>query len=273
MPETHYTARPALAQPRRFFGDAADDLKRAGPIGWSLFCSNLRVRYRRAWLGYLWLLLPALSTAALCSFIQSHRLVAIAPTILPYPVFVLAGMILWQTFVEGLNAPLQQLAAGRQMVTRSRIPHEALFLAGLLELALNLAVRLAVLAVMLAVFHVGVGPSALLIPIGAALIAILGAAIGLLIAPVGMLYEDINRGLALATGLWLFVTPVLYPLPWRGVLKLNPVSPLLDTTRSWLISGGAGGAFLVAAGLALALLLVAWLFYRLARPHMIGRLG
>jgi lipopolysaccharide transport system permease protein len=273
MPETLYSAHPALAQPRRFLGDAAGDLRRAGPIAVRLFRSNLRIRYRRAWLGYVWLVVPALGTAAICAFMQARRIVTIAPTDLPYPLFVLAGMILWQTFVDALNAPLQQLSTGRQMITRSRVPHEALILAGVLEAALAFAVRLAVLAAMLAWFRVVPGPSVLLFPLGAAALILLGLAIGLLIAPVGMLYDDVGHGLTLALSFWLFLTPVLYPLPDRGVLRLNPVTPLLDTTRSWLLAPGASGAFFLVAALALVGLLSAWSLYRLARPHLVARLG
>jgi lipopolysaccharide transport system permease protein len=273
MAETVYTSHPELRAPGRFLSGAVRDLRSSCPIAWRLFRSNLRIRYRRAWLGYLWLVVPALGTAAICAFIQARRIVAVAPTDLPYPLFVLAGMVLWQTFVDALNAPLQQLSAGRQMITRSRVPHEALILAGVLEAVLGFAVRLAVLAAMLAWFRVVPGASFMLFPLGAAALILLGLAIGLLIAPVGMLYDDVGHGLALALSFWLFLTPVLYPLPDRGVLRLNPVTPLLDTTRSWLLAPGASGAFFLVAALALVGLLSAWSLYRLARPHLVARLG
>jgi lipopolysaccharide transport system permease protein len=273
VPETLYTPLPELRRPGRFLAGALFDLRCSGPIAWRLFRSNLRIRYRRSWLGYLWLLLPALGTAAICAFMQSRRIVAVAPTELPYPIFVLAGMILWQLFVEAVNAPLQQLGAGRQMITRSRVPHEALIVAGLFEIALNFAIRLVVLAAMLALFRVAPAPSALLLPAGALALAVLGLAIGLLLTPAGMLYDDVARGVTLATTFGLFLTPVLYPLPAWGILRLNPVTPLLETSRSWLTHGGVGGGFLLVSLLGLVALAFAWLVYRLARPHLVARLG
>ena len=273
MSETVYSPRPELRRPRLFLAAALHDLRCSGPIAWRLFRSNLRVRYRRSWLGYVWLLLPALGTAAICAFMQARRIVAVAPTELPYPVFVLAGMILWQLFVEAVNAPLQQLNAGRQMITRSRVPHEALIGAGLLEIGLNFLIRLAVLAAVLFLFRVDVAPSALLFPAGGLAIAMLGLAFGLLLTPAGLLYDDVSRGIALVTTFGLFLTPILYPLPASGPFRLNPVTPLLETSRNWLLHGGLGAGFVAVVLAGLATLAFAWLVYRLARPHLVARLG
>jgi lipopolysaccharide transport system permease protein len=273
MNEVVFDARPALSRPGPFLGAAVADLARSGPIGWRLFLANLRIRYRRAWLGYLWLLLPALATAAICSFIQSRRLVAIAPTDLPYPVFALAGIILWQTFTDALQMPLQHLASARHTIARSPVPQEALMLAGLLELGLGFSVRLAVLALALLLLSVPVAPSALLLPAGAACLVLLGLALGLFLAPLGLLYEDVGRGLTLVLGFWLFLTPVLYPLPDEGIFAYNPVSSLLDTSRALLLGGGVEARFLLISALAFAGLLIGWVFHRLARPHVAACLG
>jgi lipopolysaccharide transport system permease protein len=182
-------------------------------------------------------------------------------------------MILWQLFVEAVNAPLQQLNAGRQMITRSRVPHEALIGAGLLEIGLNFLIRLAVLAAVLFLFRVDVAPSALLFPAGGLAIAMLGLAFGLLLTPAGLLYDDVSRGIALVTTFGLFLTPILYPLPASGPFRLNPVTPLLETSRNWLLHGGLGAGFVAVVLAGLAALAFAWLVYRLARPHLVARLG
>jgi lipopolysaccharide transport system permease protein len=273
MPETVYSAAPELRRPARFLAAAGSDLRASLPIGWRLFRSNLRVRFRRSWFGYVWLLLPALGTAALAGFIQARRIVSFAPTELPYPLFVLSGIILWQLFAEALNAPLQQFQAGRQLVTRSRVPHEALVLSGVFELLLNAAVRLTVLTAALIVFGLPFAPSMLLVPLGFAVLAMLGLAIGLLLAPVGLLYDDVGRGLTMVLSFGFFLTPIVYPIPADSPLRFNPASPAFGTVRQWLVgSGPTPGFYAVAAGGA-ALLVLAWLFYRLARPHLVSRLG
>jgi lipopolysaccharide transport system permease protein len=266
-------AAPALAHPARFFAEAASDLKRARPAAWRLFRANVRARYRRAWLGYLWLLLPAAATAALCAFIRARGIVSAGPTALPYPLFVLSGVMLWQAFSEALQAPLQQLGAARRTITRMPVPHEAVIGAGLLEVLLAAGVRLAVLGIAIAILAPGVSPSVLLLPLGFLALALLGLALGLLAAPFGLLWDDVGRGMFLFTAFLFFVTPVVYPLPRRGLLLFNPVTPLLDTSRAWISGPAAPWAFLAAVAVSLLLLAGAWLFYRLARPHVVARLG
>jgi ABC-type polysaccharide/polyol phosphate export permease len=67
---------------------------------------------------------------------------------------------------------------------------------------------------------------------------------------------------------------VLYRVPEHGILRFNPVTPLLDTTRAWLIAGeSAMNAFAIVMSVTLVVLIFAWLFQRLARPHVVARLG
>jgi lipopolysaccharide transport system permease protein len=273
MAETIYSAAAELQHPLRFARAAADDLRLSLEPAWQLFRSNLQVRYRRAWLGYLWLLLPSIGTTAVWVYVQSRRLIAVAPTEVPYPVHVLAGMIFWHVFIDALNAPLQQLSAGRQLITRSRLPHEALLVAGILEVLLNCAVRLLILAAALIAFRIPVGPTVLLVPFGIAALLLFGLALGLLLAPLGLLYDDVGRAITLGTGFWFFLTPVLYPTPRAGLLRLNPVTPLLDTTRAWLTTGHASSGFAGVTLFAGAILLLGWLLHRIARPHVVARLG
>lgn len=271
--ETVYSARPRLHEFRRFLADAAGSLRRAPGTAFRLYRSELRARNRRAALAYVWLLLPAAGTALVCSYIQSRRVVAIAPTELPYPLFVLSGVLLWQIFAEALNAPLHQLQANRLIATRTRVPHEAVILAGALRTLANAALRMGVLLPVLLLFDVPLSASALLVPLGVLCLVLLGLALGLLVAPLGLLYDDVARGLLVVSGFWLFLTPVIYPLPAAGWLRLNPVSPVLDTTRTWLTSAEVDGGFILVAGLSLAGLVFAWLLYRLAQPHLVARIA
>lgn len=274
MQETVYSADPALRHPRRFFASANADLRHTAVVAWQLFRRNLQARYRRTWLGYAWLLLPIIGTTLVWAYIQSRRIVDIALPEIPYPVHVLAGMTLWQAFVDALNAPLQQLGAGRQLVTRSRVPLEALVLAGVLEALLNCGARLLVLAVVIFAYDVPIGWSVLLAPFGIAALVLLGLSFGVFLAPLGLLYEDVGRAVLMVTGLWFFLTPVIYRAPATGILRLNPVTPLLETTRAWLTSSTpVADGFIIVTIAAAALLIVAWALLRLARPHVVERLG
>lgn len=274
MSEILLDARPALHAPARFVTEALVDLKRSLAVAWPLFRSNFRTRHRRAWLGHLWLLLPTIGTTAVWWYVHSRRIIDVAATPVPYPLYVFAGMLLWQVFHDALHAPLQQLTAGRQLVTRSRVPHEALILAGVLDVLLSCGVRLVLLVPMLAFSRIVPGPALLLVPVGILALLLLGLAIGVAAAPFGLLYDDVGRAMTLGTGFLFFLTPVFYRAPASGVLRLNPVTPLLETTRGWLTSSrGVSGGFFIVIALTSFALVCAWVLYRIARPHVVVRLG
>jgi lipopolysaccharide transport system permease protein len=108
----------------------------------------------------------------------------------------------------------------------------------------------------------------------------LGTFFGLLLTPFGALYQDFSKGLTLATGFWLFLTPVIYPVPsgsgiFGAIVKLNPVTPLLVTTRELATKGVVSDpqGFWVASLIAIVGLLLAWMVYRLAMPFVVERMS
>lgn len=278
MEEVVYSADSQLRAPRRFAAATWSDLRASPPLAWRLFLHSLRTNYRQSLLGYFWLLLPPLATTATWVYLNGAKVIDVGPTEVPYAAYVLTGTLLWQVFADALHSPLQQLSASRNILTKSRAPHEAFLLAGLAGVLFNFAVRLAVAAPVLLWLGVPLRASALLAPAGVAALLLLGFSIGLLLTPTGLLYQDVSRGLTLLVGFWFFLTPVIYPATesWAASAPamLNPVTPLLVTTRGWLTRGAAAPAptFLPVVGLSLLCLGAAWLCYRLARPHLVARL-
>lgn len=267
-------ASPEIAHPRAFLRRAAADLAAAPRLGWKLLRANLRAGRRNSLFGYLWLLIPALTATLVSSYLQQRHVVALGTTRLPYALHVLAGMVLWQTFLDGFNAPLQGLAGARQLVTRSALPHEAILVSAALEAGLNALVRIAVLALFIAAIGFAPAPRALaLVPAGMAALGVLGFAIGLALAPLALLYDDVRRGLSVIMTFWFFVTPVLYAAPQAGLLLLNPVTALLEPARGSLLGEPIGAGFALALGGAVLFLVIAWLGYRVARPHVVERMG
>jgi len=181
--------------------------------------------------------------------------------------------------VDALHSPIQMMGQSKSMLIKLNFPREALILAGAAEVLLNSSVRFVLLAAALLWFGVGVSATALLLPLGVLVLVAMGLGIGVLLTPLALLYRDVEQGLVVALTLWMFVTPVLYPAPaaWPGSLTvhLNPVGPVLDTTRAWLLTGSPAhveGFLWVAVGTTL-LLLCGWGLLRLAFPVLIERLG
>jgi lipopolysaccharide transport system permease protein len=278
LPQVVYTADTQLRRPRQFIGRMMADLLASRELAWRLFARNIRARYRQSLLGYLWVILPPLATTLVWVYLNASHILQVKETDVPYPAYVLVGTLLWQGFVDALNSPLSQHLASQSMLSKINLPWEALVMAGLGEVLFNSAIRLVLLLGVFVWFRIAVPPTIFLAPLGLLALLALGATLGLWLVPPGMLYPDIRRGLVILTTFWFFLTPVVYPPPptWPAALlvKLNPVSPLLITTRELLTTGTlsqAGNAFLV-AGLTFVLLVIGWVLYRLSVPHLVERM-
>lgn len=271
MTDIVYGSSAELSRPGSFLREAWRDLRAAPRIGRRLFAAQLRGRSRRSVLGYLWLVLPAAAVTILCLYLQSLGVLAAGPIGMPYPLYVLSGVLLWQIFVEALNQPVQQLLAARHLISRSPVPHEAILIGAALDVLLSAAVRLALLLAAFWVYAPGLpGPG---LALGIAALILFGFSIGLWVAPWALLYDDARHALTMAITFWFFLTPIAYRPVAQGLIGLNPVTPLLGTARSSLAEGGVSAGLLPVTVAAAVLLLAGWLLYRLARPHIVERLG
>jgi lipopolysaccharide transport system permease protein len=212
-------------------------------------------------------------------FLSTSRLVKVADTGMPYPVFVFTGTLLWSILIDSLNAPLGQVNANRPLLAKINFPREALILTGIYQTLFNAAIKIGILLLVLPFLGIHPGWGGLLIPVGIFGLVLSGTALGLAITPLGVLYGDIGRGIPLITQFLMYLSPVVFPLATKGwtaqVMRLNPLTPLIINARSWFTGQPPqllGEWVLAVAGSAVLLLLV-WMVYRLAMPILIERMS
>lgn len=279
MKETVYSPESNLRSPHKLLVEMLSDLLRARGLAWRLFVRNISAQYRQSVLGYFWAFLPPLATTLVWVFLNKQKILNVADTGMPYPVFVLTGTLLWQVFVEALNSPIKMVSQSKAMLAKINFPREALLLAGLGEVLLNFFIRIVLLVGVFIWFKVSVPATVFLAPLGVLSLILFGMTLGLLLTPIGMLYTDVARGIGIITQFWFFLTPIIYPAPasWPAslVAMVNPVSPLIQVTRDWLTTGhsSAIGGFYLVSAVTIIFLLAGWLLYRVAMPHLIERMS
>lgn len=277
--EVIYTPESRLRHPWQLMRAMGRDLLAARELAWRLMVRDISSQYRQSFLGIFWAFVPPIVAAAGLTLASNADILNIGETDLPYPVYVLFSMSLWQTFVESLNGPVQAVIAAKPMLARINFPREAIILSQLGQVGFNFAIKLLLIVSVFLWFKIPVAATVVLAPVALLHLVALGTAVGLLLAPLGALYEDVPRGLTLVISAWLFITPVIYPPPQTGLfsylVRLNPVSPLLVTTRELATTGvlSAPVGFWLASGLALVGLGASWLLYRIAMPFVIERIS
>lgn len=279
LPETIYTPDSQLLSPARLLRSMLADLRSCRFLAWRLFVRNMAAQHRQTLLGYLWLLLVPVVQTLLWVFLNAQRVINVGVTDIPYPAFVLTGTLLWQGFADALQTPIQQIQASKQMLTKIHFPHEAILLASLGQVLVNFGIRLILLVAVFLWFGIPLKASLPLAILGVIALIGFGTMIGLLLTPISLLYGDVQKMLVMALSIWFFVTPVIYPTPtggWAALMtNINPVTPLLVTTRQWLTGSELTqfGPFVVVVAATLVLSLFGWIVYRLAMPHLIERIG
>lgn len=244
-----------------------------------LLVRNLSAQYRQSILGYLWAFIPPIFVTFIWVFLNAQKIFAVGETGIPYPAFALLGTVLWQTFVDSINSPTKLFNESRPMLARVHFQYEALILAGAGEVAVNFLIRMILLVCIFAYYRLLPPATIVFMPLGVMSLMCMGFMVGILLTPLSVLYNDISRGIVIATQAWFFLTPVIYPLPKNSLasvfIGLNPVTPILVTTRQWMTAGHASNlsGFVFISISSIILMVLGWLLLRLSMPHLIARIS
>ena len=255
------------------------DIKPAHELAKRLFIRDAKSQYRQSFLGFFWFLIPPLLTAGLWIFLNSTKVVNLAKTDIPYPLFVMIGTMLWQVFAESVAQPLQSVQANKSILTKINFPREALLLSGLYSILFNLGPKLLVLAMAFYFFKLEPTLSLLYFPIGVLMITLIGFTIGLALTPLGLLLNDVSRGILIILPFAMYLTPVIYPVPTSGYaalfMRYNPLATLISSTRDWFTGHLTyiPNDFTLISGFTLLFLLLGTLAYRISMPIVTERFG
>jgi lipopolysaccharide transport system permease protein len=278
LPVTVHTPEMQLRNPAELVTGLFADLARSRHISWEMLKRDLKGQYRTSILGVLIPLLPALTTAAWAVLFRDAHIINVGAVNMPYPFFVLCGMLLWASFLEAIDAPISGVQAEQALLSKADVPAEAITVTRLGQVFVNFGIKALVIIAAAIGYHVHVSWTIVFAPLGLVLMVMLGAGIGLIVAPLNLLYIDISKAMPVITTFWFFITPIIFVSPAGGLAgvvmtKINPVTPLLTTTRELAFGHGLSMAMrFEATAIATAIFFFfALLLHRIAMPIVIDR--
>ena len=275
-----YRPHSEMRRPLSLLRHMCQDLFSSRELAFQLMRRDISAQYRQSFLGYLWAVIPPIIAAAGLTFAANSNVLNIGDTDLPYPAYVMFSTSLWQTFTESVMLPIQKMAQSKMLLAKINFPRESLILASIGQVFFNFAIKLILIIALFLWFRMPVSRSIIVAPVALMHLVLIGTMFGMLLAPLAALYQDFVKGVPLLLGVWLFLTPVVYPVPSGegifGILvKLNPVTPLLVTVRELATTGivSSPSGFWLASLFTFLGLAFAWLVYRLGLPYAIERLS
>lgn len=229
---------------------------------------DVKVRYKQAALGASWAVIQPLLTMIIFTLFFGG-LARVPSDGIPYPLFSFCALVPWTYFSTILGHAGNSLVSNAQLITKVYFPRALLPAATVLSGLVDFAVGCVFLALMMIFYHIKPGWSLLLAPLFVAGMVVLAFSVSMFLAALNVRYRDVKYALPFLVQIWLFVTPIIYPITFltpkmRRLIVFNPMAGLLEGFRwsllatrrmDWRLAG-------ISAALTVVLLVIGALYFR-----------
>lgn len=229
---------------------------------------DVLVRYKQAVFGAAWAILQPLLTMVVFTLVFNQIIGVKSPDPkIPYAVFSFAGLLPWTFFAGALARSGVSLVGNSNLLTKVYFPRLVIpfsaVLAGLVDLAISFIVLIGLMLVY------GIPPTwqVVFLPFFVLLALAAAVAVSLWLSALNVLYRDVQYAIPFLVQLWMFVSPVIYPIssipagPLRTAFALNPMTGVIEGFRWALLGQEFPGGYLLISTTVVAALLVGGLFF------------
>jgi lipopolysaccharide transport system permease protein len=227
---------------------------------------DLKVRYRQTLLGALWVMGQPLVTMLIFTLLFGRVARLNVTTAVPYPVFVLAGLLLWNFVAGAINHVGNSLLGASYLISKAYFPRLVVPLSNIATDLVDFGVAALLLVPVMLWYRFIPGPEILLAPVLIVLAAMFALGLGLWVAALNIEYRDIRIVIPWLLQIAMYVTPVVYPLSalparYRSIAVLNPMSGIVEAFRATLFGTPVPYVALAWAAAASVIMLVTGAFY------------
>lgn len=221
----------------------------------ALASRDLKVRYKQAVFGVLWAVIQPLAGAAIFTLVFS-RFAGVSTGDVPYVLFAFVGTLAWNYHSAAIASGTESLVENSLLVTKIYYPKLVSPIASCVTPLVDLAISIVLAGVLLALNGRSPGWQVVFLPVGLVALVLNAFAFAVWFSSLNVRYRDVRYVVRFGIQLWLFASPVAYPLglvdgPWRWVYSLNPMVGVLELLRWSLLRADApGGAALLSFAVA-----------------------
>ncbi|PYR09214.1 MAG: phosphate ABC transporter permease [Acidobacteria bacterium] len=226
----------------------SDKAERISPAAyWELLMNltrrEVKGRYSQSFFGVAWAIAQPLATMAVFTIVFS-RVAKMPSGGVPYPIFAYAALVPWFFFSNSVASGTLSLITYRNIVTKTYFPREIVPLAQVCSRFIDFFAAAALYAALMAYYRIPLGPWALMTLVFFALLVLFTVGFTFATSALNVFYRDVNPVVQIALQLWLYLTPVAYPIAaisprFRPLFVLNPLSAIVEGFRSSLVFGRA----------------------------------
>ncbi|HEV7682966.1 MAG TPA: ABC transporter permease [Pyrinomonadaceae bacterium] len=228
---------------------------------------DIKIRYKQTLLGSSWAIIQPLFAMLLFTLIFG-RLARIPTDNIPYPLFAYAGLLPWTFFANALTNSGSSLVGNSTLITKVYFPRVIIPGAAVLAGLLDFLIASLLLIPLLIYYRITPTWNLLLLPLFMCSVTLLALGVGMWLAALNVKYRDVRYALPFLVQLWLFASPVIYPISlvperWRWVVALNPMTGIIEGFRVSLLGGKFDAVtILISSGLTIAILIISFFAFQ-----------
>jgi len=205
-----------------------------------LIWRDLKVRYKQTMLGVAWVIMQPLIMATVFTIFLG-RFARIPSAGVPYLLLVFTGLVPWMFFSSAVITSGNSVVGSAHLITKVYFPRLVVPLSAIGGRLVDFAISSLVLAGLMYYYRVDLTWKLATVPIFVLLLTALAFGVGSLTAAWNVKYRDVSIMLPVIVQVWMFVTPIVYPLDivpsrWRSVYSLNPLVGLIEGFRAVLLN-------------------------------------
>lgn len=200
---------------------------------------ELKVKYKRSVLGFLWSLLNPILTMTVTSVVFAA---VMRFKLNNFVVFIYSGLLPWGFIAISMEGATNSLINAEGYIKKIYLPKLIFPIAGVLSNFINMLLSMAALFIILLFIGVKVRLPLLFLPVSFVLVFIATAGIAMLLSTVAVFFRDIRHIIGVVTGALFYLTPILYPLKYIptqfvSYIELNPFYYLIQLFRDPIYYG------------------------------------
>ena len=233
-----------------------------------LVAKDIKLKYRRSFLGYLWSILNPLMIMVIMVIVFSNMFSSDIPN---FPVYLIIGQTLFNFMNESTNQAISSITGNASLLKKTYVPKYVFTVSKVTSSFVNTLFALGALVVVFIVCRVELNIYYLLIPIILLQEYIFCLGLGMLLAQGSVFFRDIQYIYAALITAWMYLTPLFYPITLlpdflRNLVEtLNPMYFYITQFRQIVLEGRLPDPYLICAGCiaaVLALVVGTWAFLK-----------
>ena len=223
-------------------------------LTWELVKRDLRLKYRRSILGYLWSLLNPLLMMTVMVFVFSYMF---RFDIENYALYLICGQTMFNFFNEATNKAMYAIIDNGMLIKKIYVPKYIFPISRVISCFVTTSFSLLAIVIVMLVTRVRIHLSILVFWAPLLYLLVFSCGVGMILSALSVKFRDVTHLYGVLTMAWMYATPIFYPIEAvpesvAAIIRLNPLYVFINLFRDLVLYGNVPALSAWAKGLGMA---------------------